>query len=481
MNRLSVSLAALLCFFSLGAAKTDLDRLFIKGQVRSVVYNDTSLMFSENGTLISDVGEDTSVYQYNSRRQPMLKTVSGNRTYFQYDYQGFLEKRTDCKSEDKCDVFEYEYNSDGMIVNRNNCARNGGAYVCPSFLKYSYDDNGVLSEIQLFNGTTQALMRRTAFTYDAQGNLQKESSYEKGDSRPAEVCDYTVDAGGNWISRSCTKGKKKGTMRRTIVYYVQPEANADVASPEPGDSRDDSVDSVPSAPVKTGNFPVTGGYVSGSFLWGDIPLAFTLSNSGYGGKVKSVFRRMFAETENGSRSFISADRLSFDEAGNQTEWEKLDENGTVVSQVDFGKGTEFVFPLTLTSDASAPEKAMAKIAFNENRDWTSVQVKRYSMTFKTDYDKLGRMVQRNDLRFEYNGQGKVEHVWHSDTDFDTFFFNGAGKRIKAFHYDCATGHCDVITESSLTEDNYGNIVLEKTTDASSKQSQITETVIVYYK
>lgn len=480
MNRLSIGLAALLCLISLGAAKTDLDRLFIKGQVRSVVYNDTSLVFAENGTLISDAGEDMSIYQYNSRQQPMLKSVNESRTYYQYDFQGFLEKLTACKSEEKCDVFEYEYNSDGMIVNRNNCVRNNGTYACPSFLKYTYDDSGKLSEVQIFNGTTQALMRRTTFTYDAQGNLQKESSYEKSNSWPAEVCDYTVDAGGNWISRSCTKGKKKVTTRRTIVYYVQPQT-ATESLPAESDTQDDSMNDASPAAVKIGNFPVTGGYVSGSFLWGEIPLAFTLSNSGYEGKVKTVFRRMFTGSENGSRTFIDAERLSFDEAGNQTEWEKLDENGTVVSQVTFGKGTEFVLPLTLTRDGAVPEKAMAKIAFNENKDWTSVQVKRYSMTFKTRYDKLGRMVQRNDLRFEYNEQGKVEHVWHSDTDFDTFFFNAAGKRIKAYHYDCATGHCDVITESSLTEDNHGNIVLEKTTDASSKQSQITETVLVYYK
>jgi hypothetical protein len=458
---------------------TDLQKAGLQGPVQSVVSNDTQQVYSETGALVSPQKTSSATIQYDSENRPSLKTEGSVKTFYKYGFGGLLEKMTVCNdATKKCKSQEFEYNSDGFLVNENFCEGQGTEYTCPSFIKNVYNDNNRLRERNQYDSIGN-MKKSIVYTYDKKGRLNEETESQIVGGRKITLrfCEYKNDSYGNWISRKCFQNKKESVTDRKIVYYGGGSVESSSAAP-------DSL--APS--VNRGTFPVTGGIVDGDFVIDkEVPLSLSLNVSGLNGQVKKMNRKIFG-FENKIRVFKMASEEGYDEAGMQMYWVKLDSAAVPLVRLSLRKDSAGIHFDVENDSGVVIKMGDLNVVTNNFGDWQTVEIipgKGFTnlespVQYIHRYDKLGRMRRRNDLRFEYNSAGNIDKVWYSDARFDAFFFSGAGKMLKIIRYDCSSGKCSIETKSTVKLDKMGNIIEERKTDRDGVPLELMLTEIEYY-
>lgn len=461
---------------SLSFGSTDWDRLGLKGKVKSISFGDTTFVFSEAGVLISDMGEDTLNVQYNSLHQPVLQTKGKKKIFYKYGFDGVLIKKTSCTIGKKdCLSKEFEYDGDGRLITESHCITKGDDYACPNYIKFVYDSAGRLSERNLFDsvGTEK---KKIAYEYDSNGNLHEELEllFDGDKKTTLRYCEYHNDAAGNWTSRKCFENHKVFEVRRDVDYYAIPFDESNAHHDSISVVMDSSISS--SSLKKEGNYPFTGGLVHGSVALAENVLVDLQSSiSGLFGNVKSITREESIDDPN-SHTVVSYTQELFDEKGNQTAFLSLDSVGDTLVSVRFSKSSKG-FDYEISRPGNFFERGIIKLNLNAEGDWNSAG----ETSFIHRYDKLGRMVRRNMLRFEYNSEGAVEKIWYSDMLFDFLFFDATGKVAKILRYDCSSGNCAVIARSKVKTDSHGNVIAEKRSFTDNSQPHLIQTRIEYYE
>ncbi|MFA6342050.1 MAG: hypothetical protein WCX75_04250 [Fibrobacteraceae bacterium] len=470
-----------LLLFTIGAsAKSDLDREGLIGPVQSIVYNDTQKVFSEVGALLSEKNESSATIQYDSKNRPSLKTDGSLKTFYKYDFDGQLEKLTTCNDKTKkCTALEYQYNNQGLLVNENHCEGQGSEYTCPYYIKNIYDENDRLKERRLCD-SIGTIKNSTVYTYNKKGILNEESEFQfiGGKKVTLRFCEYNKgDSHGNWTSRKCFHNRKEQVTTREVKYYGDVPVEL---SSTPLDSS--------ATPRNEGTFPVTGGFVDGSFILAEkFPIHLDLNSSGLNGRVQMIRRKVYS-IQNKKRSFESATEQGYSENGKQTYWTPLDSSNQPLCRISLRNDAAGLHVDVEKEIGSISASGDIKVDLNSYGDWQRIEIvptKGFSevegpIQYIHRYDKLGRMIKHNQLIFEYNAMGNVEKVWLSDVLFDAFFFSPAGKMTKIIRYDCASGKCNVQMKSAVKVDDKGNVIEERISDSEGNAAKLVLTEIQYY-